>query len=74
MRDRREKPFGRAASLSPWLFQISICSPSPSKSGVRVVDVKKPGAVFAPGAEFHFAAEMPGHQLHPVADAEHGNA
>ena len=38
------------------------------------VDVQQPRAVFAPGAELDLAAEVAGHQLHPIANPEDGDA
>ena len=67
-------PSGSAVSLSPWLFQMSICSPRPLKRRVRPSICKQPGSIFAPGTELDLATEMAGHQLHAVADAEDGDA
>ena len=71
VRDACEIPSGSAVSLSPWLFQMSMLrADARRKAECAGRCCRSAGAIFAPGAELDFAAEMARHQLHPVADSQ----
>ena len=67
-------PSGNAVTSSPWLFQTSSWSPSPSKSSDCVRNVQHARAILAAPAEFDLAAKMMRHQHQPVTNSQHRNA
>ena len=73
MRDGAEA-FGERGQLVAVAVPDVDLLAEPVEERGALVDVQKSGAVFAAGAELDLAAEMPRHQLHPVADAENGHA
>ena len=69
-----ENPFGAAATKSPWLAQTRISGGTPANSGAESVHRDQRVAELALARGRDRPAERVRHQLHAVADPEHGDA
>ena len=68
----RWKPSGSAVIESPWLIQTGCVRSSPTNSPSSVADRDRRRAVLALRRRLDVAAELVGHELGAVADAEDG--
>ena len=67
---RRTNSVGISSAASPWLIQTGCLLREPAKRPFGMIDLNLGVAVFPVLGFLHPAAEMLGHELHPVADPE----
>ncbi len=75
----RSRPAARSRSetrvtWSPWLIQTSVCAGTPANRSLGPSDAAAGAAVLPRRGAVDLAAQGLAGQLHPVADAQHGDA